>query len=236
MLTLRRAGERGHTVLDWLDSYHTFSFGAYHDPQYSGFRSLRVINDDRLAPGKGFGAHGHRDMEILSYVLSGTLAHRDSTGEGHLLGANEVQVMTAGSGVIHSEFNASESDSAHFLQIWIEPAVMDLPPAYHQISCALSEKQGRLCLIAGPKEAADGRVLALNQDARMYAAVVDPGGILTYELDSGRAAWLHCATGQLAVNDLLLAAGDGVAVTAESSLVMRGHGSRASEFLLFDLP
>jgi quercetin 2,3-dioxygenase len=235
VLMLRRAGERGHTALAWLDSYHTFSFGEYRDARYSGFRSLRVLNDDRLAPGGGFGAHGHRDMEILSYVLSGALEHRDSTGEGHRLGPNDVQMMTAGSGVIHSEFNASESADAHFLQIWIEPSVMDLPPSYHQIVCAPSEKQSQLRMIAGPKEAANGHALALHQDARIYAAVLDPADTLRYELTPGRGAWLHCATGQLAVNGLALTAGDGVAVTSESALVMRGNRSGASEFLLFDL-
>jgi redox-sensitive bicupin YhaK (pirin superfamily) len=235
MLTIRRAGERGHTSLGWLESYHTFSFGEYRDERYSGFRSLRVLNDDVIAPGKGFGAHGHRDMEILSYILSGTLAHRDSTGDGHVLGPDEAQVMTAGSGVIHSEFNASASDAVHFLQIWIEPAVTDLPPGYRQITCASSEKQGKLRLVAGPKEVADDGALAVHQDARIYAAVLTPSDQVTHEVAPGRAVWLHCATGQVAVNDLPLMAGDGVAVTGESSLVMSGVGHGASELLLFDL-
>jgi redox-sensitive bicupin YhaK (pirin superfamily) len=235
MLTIRRAAERGHTALGWLDSYHTFSFGGYQDARYSGFRTLRVLNDDRIAPGKGFGAHGHRDMEILSYVLSGALAHRDSTGDGHVLGPNEVQVMSAGSGVIHSEFNASESDEVHFLQIWIDPAVADLPPAYHQIGYDFSDKRGKLRLVAGPKEAADGHALMIHQDARIYAAVVESADRLTCELAPGRSAWVHCATGQITVNDLPLGAGDGVAVTGESVLGVKGAGSGASEFLLFDL-
>ena len=234
MVTIRRAGERGHTALGWLDSFHTFSFGEYRDPRYSGFRSLRVLNDDRIAPGKGFGAHGHRDMEILSYVLSGALAHRDSTGDGHVLGPNDVQLMTAGTGVIHSEFNASDSDEVHFLQIWVDPAVTDLPPAYHQVTCARSEKRGTLRLIAGPQDAAGGRTLALHQDARIYAAVLDAAQGLSYEVPSEHSAWLHCATGQLAVNDVCLAAGDGLAVIGESPLVLRGAGTSASELLLFE--
>jgi redox-sensitive bicupin YhaK (pirin superfamily) len=235
MLTIRRAGERGHTSLGWLESHHTFSFGEYHDERYSGFRSLRVLNDDVIAAGKGFGAHGHRDMEIVSYVLSGTLAHRDSTGEGHVLGPNEAQLMTAGSGVIHSEFNASASDVVHFLQIWIEPAVADLPPDYHQIACPTPEKQGQLRLIAGPREAANGRALALHQDARIYAAVLTASDRVTYEVPQGRAMWLHCATGQITVNDRSLTAGDGAAITDESAVVVNGAASRPSELLLFDL-
>jgi len=232
MLTVRRAGERGHTALAWLDSYHTFSFGEYRDPRYSGFRSLRVLNDDRIAPAGGFGAHGHRDMDILSYVLSGALTHRDSTGERHVLGPNEVQLMTAGSGVIHSEFNASERDEVHFLQIWIEPAVADLPPAYDQVTCAPSEKRGALRLIAGPNGAAGA--LTLHQDARIYASVLDGAEGVNYDLQAGRGVWLHCATGQLSINGLSLAAGDAVAVTDES-LLIKGEGRGESEFLLFDL-
>jgi redox-sensitive bicupin YhaK (pirin superfamily) len=235
MMTIRRAGERGHTALGWLDSYHTFSFGEYRDARYSGFRSLRVLNDDRIAPGKGFGAHGHRDMEIISYVLSGALAHRDSTAEGHVVAANDVQLMTAGDGVIHSEFNASQTDTVHFLQIWIEPAVADLPPAYHQITCSPSEKRGRLRLVAGPKDAVDGAALGLHQDARVYASVVDQGDRVSCELAPGRGAWLQCATGKIAVNDLELVAGDGVAVSDEPSLVVMSAGNGPSEFLLFDL-
>ena len=150
MLTLRKAEDRGHTDLGWLNSYHTFSFGGYHDPKHMGFRALRVLNDDRVAAGKGFGAHGHRDMEILSYVLDGGLAHKDSMGEQHVLGPNEVQAMSAGSGVIHSEFNASSTSPTHFLQIWIVPAVEDLKPSYQQFGYPSSEKRGALRLIAGP--------------------------------------------------------------------------------------
>jgi redox-sensitive bicupin YhaK (pirin superfamily) len=233
MLTARRAGERGHTALAWLDSYHTFSFGEYHDPRYSGFRSLRVLNDDRIAPAQGFGAHGHRDMDIISYVLTGALTHRDSTGERHVLGPNEAQVMTAGTGVIHSEFNASERDEVHFLQIWMEPNAADLPPAYDQITCAPSEKRGVLRLIAGP-DGAPG-ALTLHQDASIYATILDWDKGVKHDLKAGRAVWLHCATGQVSINGLSLAAGDAVAATDESSLVIRGEGRGESEFLLFDL-
>lgn len=235
MLTIRPAGERGHTALDWLDSRHTFSFGGYQDERYSGFRSLKVINDDHLAPGKGFGAHGHRDMEIITYVLTGALAHRDSTGDGERLGPNEAQLMTAGSGVIHSEFNASEVDPVHLLQIWIAPAVSDLSPGYRQIAFAPSDKQGKLRLIAGPMDAVDDGTLAIHQDARFYAATLAATDRVRHELRPGRGAWLHCATGRVTVNDLPLAAGDGVAVTHESSLVIQGAADGESELLLFDL-
>jgi redox-sensitive bicupin YhaK (pirin superfamily) len=235
VLTIRPAGERGHTLLDWLDSFHTFSFGQYQDERHAGFRSLRVLNDDRLAPGKGFGAHGHRDMEILTYVLSGALAHRDSTGEGDRLGPNEAQVMSAGTGVIHSEFNASESEPAHFLQIWIDPNAADLPPGYRQIAFAPAEKQGKLRLIAGPPEIVDATALAIQQDARMYASVLDAADTVAHRLAPGRAAWVHCATGAVVVNGLPLAAGDGVALTGESSVNIQGKASEPSELLLFDL-
>jgi len=235
VLTVRRADERGHTALNWLDSYHTFSFGEYQDPRYAGFRSLRVLNDDRIAPGKGFGAHGHRDMEILSYVLDGSLAHRDSTGNGHVVGADDVQLMTAGNGVIHSEFNASPTNEVHFLQIWIEPDAEDLPPAYHQITCPTHEKRGKLRLIAAPKNGAHDGALTLHQDARIFATVLVPGERVSYELAPDRGAWLQCATGQLTVGDVLLHAGDGVAITGESPLVMTGAGRGPTDFLLFDL-
>jgi redox-sensitive bicupin YhaK (pirin superfamily) len=234
VLTIRRAGDRGHTCLDWLDSYHTFSFGQYEDPRYGGFRALRVLNEDRIAPGRGFGAHGHRDMEILSYVLSGGLAHRDSSGDGEVLGPNHVQLMTAGSGVIHSEFNASPSRDVHFLQIWIEPAVTDLQPGYQQVAVPAEETRGALRLIAGPKDATTGSALSLHQDARIYAASLGPGDRVSHDLAQGRGAWVQCATGELVLNGELLRSGDGAAVTDESSLEMVGPGG-TSEFLLFDL-
>src|SRR6185503_15241755 len=169
MLTLRKAQDRGHTDLGWLNSYHTFSFGGYHDPKHMGFRALRVLNDDRVAAGKGFGAHGHRDMEILSYVIDGGLAHKDSMGEQHILGPNEVQAMTAGTGVIHSEFNGSQTEPVHFLQIWIVPAQQDLSPAYQQFAYDPQEKRGRLRLMAAPDRDANSGAAVIHQDARMYA-------------------------------------------------------------------
>jgi len=235
MLTLRRASDRGHTDLGWLNSYHTFSFGGYHDPKHMGFRSLRVINDDTVAPGRGFGAHGHRDMEILSYVLDGGLAHKDSMGEQHVLGPNEVQAMSAGSGVIHSEYNASASAPTHFLQIWIVPADGDLQPSYQQFGYAPSEKRGALRLIAGPDRGAPPGSAVIHQDARMYASVLEPGIEVRHAIPAGRHAWVHCATGAIDVNGVALTAGDGLAASDEAALTLRGAGSGDAELLLFDL-
>ena len=235
MLTLRKAADRGHTNLGWLNSYHTFSFGNYHDPKHMGFRSLRVLNDDRVAAGKGFGAYGHRDMEILSYVLEGGLAHKDSMGEQHVLGPNEVQAMSAGSGVIHSEFNASATSPTHFLQIWIVPTVEDLKPSYQQFAYAPSEKRGVLRLIAGPDKSANPPAAFINQDARMYAAVLGADDSIDYSIPPGRYAWLQCATGALDVNGLALKEGDGLAVSEELTLRLRGSNNNDSEVLLFDL-
>ena len=234
MLTVRKAAERGHTDLGWLNSYHTFSFGSYHDPAHMGFRALRVLNDDRVAPGKGFGAHGHRDMEILSYVLEGALAHKDSTGEQHVLGPNEVQAMSAGTGVIHSEFNASATAPTHFLQIWIEPSVEDVPPSYQQFAYRASEKRGTLRLIAGPDRAGDPPAAFIHQDARMYAAVLGLGESVAHAIAPGRHAWVQCATGAVDVNGIALGEGDGLAVSDEPLLTMRGATGEA-ELLLFDL-
>ena len=235
MLTLRKANERGHTNLGWLNSQHTFSFGNYHDPKHMGFRSLRVLNDDRVAPGRGFGAHGHRDMEILSYVLEGGLAHKDSMGEEHVLGPNEVQAMSAGTGVIHSEFNASATDPTHFLQIWIVPANEDLKPSYQQFAYSPQEKRGALRLIAGPDKVTSPPAAIINQDARMYAAVLGTGQSIEYVIPPGRHAWVQCASGAIDVNGLALTEGDGVAVSGEPGLSLRGSSSGDSELLLFDL-
>jgi len=235
MLTLRKAEERGHTDLGWLNSYHTFSFGGYQDPKHMGFRALRVLNDDRVAAGRGFGAHGHRDMEILSYVLDGGLAHKDSMGEQHVLGPNEVQAMSAGSGVIHSEFNASAKEATHFLQIWIVPSDEDLTPSYQQFAYAPTEKRGALRLIAGPERGTNPSSAFIHQDARMYAAVLGAGESISYVIPPGRHAWVHCATGQIEVNGLGLKEGDGLAVSGEPGLTLRGAGPHESELLLFDL-
>src|SRR5262245_39714453 len=211
MLTLRRAEDRGHSDLGWLSSHHTFSFGGYNDPRHMGFRALRVINDDRVAAGKGFGAHGHRDMEILSYVVDGYLAHKDSMGEAHALGPNEVQAMSAGNGVIHSEYNGSDTEPTHFLQIWIMPAERNIPPSYQQFSYDPAEKRGKLRLMAGP--GAPSGAAHINQDARMYATVLAANEQVDLPIASGRYAWIQCVTGDADVNGLAIKAGDGVAVS-----------------------
>jgi len=233
MRTLRRAEDRGHSDLGWLDSYHTFSFGAYHDPKHMGFRALRVLNDDRVAPGRGFGAHGHRDMEILSYVIEGQLAHKDSMGGEHVLGPNEVQAMSAGSGVIHSEFNGSETEPVHFLQIWIEPATEDLRPSYQQFAYDPAEKRGTLRLMAAPDASAGAAVI--RQNARMYAAVLGAGESIRHSLEPGRHAWVQCVGGEIDVSGLALKAGDGVAISEEQVVDLGGGGEPHGELLLFDL-
>jgi len=235
MLTLRKAEDRGKSDLGWLTSYHTFSFGGYSDPNHMGFRALRVLNDDRVAAGKGFGAHGHRDMEILSYVLEGKLAHKDSMGEEHVLGPNEVQAMSAGSGVIHSEFNASETEPTHFFQIWLVPASRGIKPSYQQFAYDPREKRGTLRLIAGPGKDTNPPAAFINQDARMYAAVLANGETINYPIAQGRHAWVQGAAGAIDVNGMALREGDGLAVSDESSLTIRGTGARGGELLLFDL-
>src|SRR3954466_127344 len=173
MITIRRSNDRGHANLGWLDSRHTFSFANYYDPEHMGFRSLRVINDDRVAAGKGFGAHAHRDMEIISYVLEGSLAHKDSMNESHVIGPNTIQAMSAGTGIVHSEFNPSEDAPVHFLQIWIEPAMEDVEPSYQQISFDPSEKHGRFRLLASPHPGNGEPSALIHQDARVYAAEIN---------------------------------------------------------------
>jgi redox-sensitive bicupin YhaK (pirin superfamily) len=235
MLTLRRAEERGDSALGWLDSCHACSFGGYSDPKHMGFRALRVLNDDRVAPGKGFGAHGHRDMEILSYVLEGKLAHKDSIGEQHVLGPNEVQAMSAGTGVIHSEFNGSSTQTTHFLQVWLVPSTPDVEPSYQQFAYEPTEKRGTLRLIAGPDRQTMPRSAFIHQDARMYASVLGSGESITHRIAPGRHAWVQCAAGQLNVNGVALKDGDGLAVSDESELSLRGDGAGGGELLLFDL-
>jgi redox-sensitive bicupin YhaK (pirin superfamily) len=198
-----------------------------------GFRALRVINDDRVAAGKGFGAHGHRDMEILSYVVDGRLAHKDSMGEAHELGPNEVQAMSAGNGVIHSEYNASDTEPTHFLQIWIMPAEKSIAPSYQQFAYDPAEKRGRLRLMAGPD--AQSGAARIHQDARMYASVLAAGETVTSPLAPGRHAWVQCVTGDAEVNGLAITTGDGVAVSDEREVALRGAGASGAELLLFDL-
>jgi hypothetical protein len=231
MQTLRRAGERGHADHGWLDSFHTFSFADYHDPAHMGFRALRVINDDTVAPGGGFGAHPHRDMEIISYVLDGALAHRDSMGTGSVIQPGDVQRMSAGTGVVHSELNASKTDDVHFLQIWLQPARRGLPPGYEQRSFPAAEKAGRLRLVASP-DGRDGSV-TVHTDASLYAGVLGAGETAELPLAPGRHAWVHVARGAARVNGHDLTAGDGLALSDEA--LVRIEGQDRGEVLVFDL-
>jgi redox-sensitive bicupin YhaK (pirin superfamily) len=231
MITFRRSDERGHSNRGWLDSYFTFSFADYHDPQHRGFRSLRVINDDRIEPGKGFGPHAHRDMEIITYVLEGHLLHRDSMGERHVLGPNEVQTMSAGTGIIHSEFNASDSEPVHSIQIWIEPDAEDVRPSYQQIAFAPEEKSGRLHLLAGP----EGGATRIHQDARLYVTELGLNQKASHSLAPNRHAWVQVVRGAVTLNGHGLVEGDAAAVSDETSLAFAGAGNAGGELLLFDL-
>ena len=235
MITIRRSEDRGHADRGWLQSHHTFSFGSYHDPEHMGFRTLRVLNDDRVAAGKGFGPHGHRDMEILTYVIEGALAHRDSMNERHTLGPNEVQAMSAGTGVVHSEFNASETEGGHSLQIWIEPRAEDLTPSYQQIAFAPEEKRGRFRLLAAPYgTSSDAPLTFINQDARMLVADVASGDRVSHALAPGRHAWAHVVKGTVSINGHALREGDAAAISDEASVTVAGD-AEGGEVLLFDL-
>ena len=231
MITVRPANERGHAKYGWLDTYHTFSFNTYHDPKNMGFRSLRVINDDTISPGQGFGTHSHRDMEIISYVLEGALEHKDSMGTGSMLRAGDVQRMTAGTGVTHSEFNHSQTEPLHFLQIWVLPEKQGLQPGYEEKNIPIEEKRGKLRLIASP----DGRdgSLRIRQDVNVYASVLNDGDSIEHSLKPGRHAWLQVARGKLQLNGETLGRGDGAAVSEETTLRLEGDGE--AEILLFDL-
>ncbi len=232
MITIRKAQERGHANHGWLDSFHTFSFADYYDPREMGFGTLRVINEDRVAPGKGFGKHPHRDMEIISYVLEGAMEHKDSMGTGSVIRPGDVQRMSAGTGVFHSEFNASSDEPVHFLQIWIEPNRLNVAPGYEQKTFPLAEKKGRLRLIVSP-DGSDGSV-HINQDARVYATVLEDGDdAVTYMLPAGHDGYIHIARGSVSVNDTPLNAGDGAKINGEHELRLT-HGAGA-EVLLFDL-
>lgn len=235
MITVRKSEERGHADHGWLDSHHTFSFSGYYDQEHMGFRSLRVINEDRVAPGRGFGAHAHRDMEILSYVLEGGLAHKDSMGHEEVLGPNEIQRMSAGNGVVHSEFNASKTSPVHFFQIWIEPATTGTPSSYEQFKFDPAEKKDRLKLIASP-EGGNG-IATINQDAKVYVSEITNGTQLGYALGENRHAWLHVIKGNIAVNRTSLKTGDAAAISNESQLQIAKSGieSEPAEILLFDL-
>ena len=232
MIDVRHAKERGHAKDAWLDTWHTFSFGGYYDEGSMGFRVLRVINEDTVAPGQGFPLHGHRDMEIISYVLEGALAHKDSLGTGSVIRPGDVQRMSAGTGVRHSEFNASPTAPVHFLQIWIEPARTGIAPGYEQKVFAEADKRGRLRLVASPDGAEDS--LTIHQDARLYATVLAPGQAVAHPLARGRHAWVQVTRGTLTVGGEPLAQGDGAAISDEATVSLVGETD--AEALLFDLP
>ena len=232
MLTVRKAEERGHANHGWLDSWHTFSFADYYDPAEMGYGALRVINDDKVEPGQGFGMHGHRDMEIITYVLEGALEHKDSMGNGSVIRPGNVQRMSAGTGVRHSEFNPSRAERVHLLQIWIEPKFTGVRPGYEEKEFSPAEKTGRLRLIASP----DGREgsVTIHQDALVYAALLDGKNAVAHALAPGRRAYVHVARGAVKLNGIELKGGDGVKIAGENEL--KFSGARQAELLLFDLP
>jgi quercetin 2,3-dioxygenase len=231
MMNLRKATERGHADHGWLNSHHTFSFADYYDPAHMGFRALRVINDDTVAPGRGFGAHPHRDMEIISYVLEGALAHKDSMGTGSTIEPGDVQRMSAGTGVVHSEFNASDKAKVHFLQIWIIPDKRGDKPGYEQKRFTAEDKAGRLRLVASP-DGRDGSV-TVHADAALYAGLFGAGERAELPIAQGRHAWVHVARGKVRANGKDLAAGDGLALSDETAVTIEGIDG--GEVLVFDL-
>jgi hypothetical protein len=231
MITIRKSEERGHFDLGWLDTYHTFSFDQYYDPAHMHFRSLRVINEDRVQPSNGFPTHSHRDMEIITYILSGALEHRDSMGNGSVIRPGDVQRMSAGTGVSHSEFNPSATETVHLLQIWILPAQRDQPPSYEEKHFDEEARQGRLRLIAA-NDGSESAVM-IHQDARIYAGILEAGETVVRTLDPNRYAWLQVARGTINLNQVELKQGDGAAVRRESELTIGAHDQ--AEILLFDL-
>lgn len=231
MIKVRKANERGHFDFGWLNTYHTFSFGDYYDPANMGFRSLRVINEDFVRAGVGFPTHGHRDMEIVTYILRGGLEHKDSMGNGSVIRPGEVQRMTAGTGVRHSEMNPSKEDDAHLLQIWILPEKQGIEPGYEQTFFADEEKKGKLRLIAS-RNGSDGSV-TIHQDAKIYSTLLEEGESVAHQLQNGRHAWLQVARGSVEVNGVELNQGDGAAVSDEAEVKIAGRES--AEVLLFDL-
>jgi len=233
MITVRPAAERGIANFGWLDSRHSFSFGHYYDPAHMGFGPLRVINEDRVRPGAGFDTHGHRDMEIISYVLEGALAHKDSIGTGSVIRPGDVQRMSAGSGVRHSEFNDSDSDPVHFLQIWLLPDEEGLTPSYEQKTFGDGEKRNRLRLVAS-HDGRDGSV-RIHQDADLYASLLDKDAVVAHALAKGRRGWIQVVRGAVEVNGKTLHTGDGAAASELPTLHLTGKAD-GTEFLLFDLP
>ena len=233
MITLRPAAERGVANFGWLDSRHTFSFGGYRDPEHMGFGPLRVINEDRVQPGQGFGTHPHSDMEIISYVLEGALEHKDSIGTGSVIRPGDVQRMSAGTGILHSEFNHSKTEPVHFLQIWLIPERQGIKPGYEQKRFEDADKRGRLRLVASP-DGQEGSV-SVHLDARLYASVLDKGARLNYPPAAGRKLWLQMVRGSLTLAGWELVAGDGAALDGERELLTTSRAD-GTEFLLFDLP
>jgi redox-sensitive bicupin YhaK (pirin superfamily) len=232
MITTRLADQRGRANLGWLDSRHTFSFGDYYDAAHMGFGPLRVINEDRVRPGQGFGTHGHRDMEILSYVLDGALEHKDSIGTGSVIRPDDVQIMSAGTGIRHSEFNPSSTEPVHFLQIWIIPDREGIAPRYAQKTFSAAEKRGRLLLV-GSSDGREGSVV-IHQDVELFASVLAPAETVSRRLQSGRKAWLQIVRGAIDVNGQQLDAGDGAAIDGEAAVEITGK-TAGTELLLFDL-
>ncbi|MET0682635.1 MAG: pirin family protein [Casimicrobiaceae bacterium] len=233
MINVRPANERGRADFGWLDSRHTFSFGDYHDPAHMGFGPLRVINEDRVQPGQGFGTHGHRDMEILSYVLEGALEHKDSIGTGSVIRPGDVQIMSAGTGIRHSEFNPSSTEPVHFLQIWVIPDREGIAPRYAQKTFPDAQKRGRLLLVAS-KDGRDGSVV-IHQDVEIFASVLTAGERVDHQVRPGRRAWLQVVRGTVILNGRELRVGEGAAIEKEPALVITGKAEH-SELLLFDLP
>ena len=232
MIKLRKSNERGHFDHGWLNTYHTFSFADYHDPDHMGYRSLRVINEDRVEGGQGFGTHPHRNMEIITYILEGELEHKDSMGNGSIIKPGDVQYMSAGKGVLHSEFNASKTLPVHLAQIWILPKVSGLAPSYHQKYFSENDRLNNLKLVAS----ADGRLdsIKINQDADLYASILEKGHSLNHEISTDRGIWLQLLRGEVNINNQSLIAGDGISIESIPGLTIKGLAAR-SEFLLFDL-
>lgn len=233
-MKIRRSQERGVTELGWLHSKHTFSFGDYYDPAHMGYRSLRVINDDIIEAGQGFGTHPHRDMEIITIMVEGSLAHKDSLGHGEALKPGEVQVMSAGRLIQHSEFNASQTERAHLIQIWILPERKGLPSAYAQQPFNPEDKRNKLLRVAGPERENNNGALKINQDAHVYLLDIENGNVVTHDLKEGRGAWIHLIRGQAVVNEESLESGDAISVEGPSAFTIRGTEGKA-EFLIFDL-
>ncbi len=232
MIEIRRSDDRGHADHGWLNSYHSFAFAEYFDQKHIQFGPLRVINEDRVVPGAGFGTHGHRDMEIISYVLSGELSHKDSLGNGSTIRPGDVQRMSAGTGIRHSEFNPSTSQPLHFLQIWIQPSKIGIAPSYEEKNFSVDEKRGRLRLVASP-DRADGSVL-IHQDARVYAGLFDGAEQARFQIGNDRAVYVHVARGSVTANGKRLDAGDALKLTGVDALTL--DGGRAAEVIVFDLP